>query len=262
MVCAWLGLSSLSALWRVLERLGIRLKRGRSYVHSPDPFYEAKLNDILKHRQEAAQSGGKIIFLYMDEFGYGRHPEVAYDYEEVGKSHQPLAQRSHHAETETRVVGAVDVETGRVFYQSRNHIRIPTLVGFFQEVRAAYPEAEKIYIGQDNWPVHAHPDVLVALEKQESPFERKLPASWPKEASPGAKRKYGELQLPIQLLPLPTYASWTNPIEKLWRKLRQEKLHQHRWAEQLEKLRAAVNSWLDQFKTGSQELLHELGLRP
>jgi len=28
--------------------------------------------------------------------------------------------------------------------------------------------------------------------------------------------------LPIQIVQLPTYASWTNPIEKLWRKLKAE----------------------------------------
>ena len=43
--------------------------------------------------------------------------------------------------------------------------------------------------------------------------------------------RWGGWQLPIQLVPLPTYASWCNPIEKLWRQLRQELLHLHRFAD-------------------------------
>jgi transposase len=31
----------------------------------------------------------------------------------------------------------------------------------------------------------------------------------------------------IGLLRLPTYVPWTNPIEKLWQRLKQEVLHQH-----------------------------------
>jgi hypothetical protein len=66
--------------------------------------------------------------------------------------------------------------------------------------------------------------------------------------------------LPIQLAPLPTYASWTNPIEKLWRKLRQEVLHLHRLADRLEELRAAVRRFLDRFAHSSLELLCYVGL--
>ena len=49
---------------------------------------------------------------------------------------------------------------------------------------------------------HAHPDVLVALEPQESPWPWYRPANWPSEPSPTAQRRFGGLQLPIQLVPL------------------------------------------------------------
>jgi hypothetical protein len=66
--------------------------------------------------------------------------------------------------------------------------------------------------------------------------------------------------LPIQLLPLPTYASWANPIEQLWRKLRQDLGHLHPWADDLAQLRAAVDHWLDAYHQPSPELLHYVGL--
>jgi len=75
-----------------------------------------------------------------------------------------------------------------------------------------------------------------------------------------AIRRWGELKLPIQIVPLPTYASWCNPIEKLWRKLRQDVTHLHRWADDLEVLRIEIDRFLDQFAQGSLELLRYVGL--
>ncbi len=39
--CSWLRLTSLGGLCQLLERLGIRHKRARAYLHSPDPDYAA-----------------------------------------------------------------------------------------------------------------------------------------------------------------------------------------------------------------------------
>lgn len=114
----------------------------------------------------------------------------------------------------------------------------------------------------DNWPVHIHPDVLVALEPQESRHFRPLPPSWSPTPSAKAVGRWGQLQLPIQLVPLPTYASWCNPIEKLWRKLRQELTHLHRWADDLVRLRDEIDRFLRQFADGSPDLLRYVGLCP
>ena len=96
----------------------------------------------------------------------------------------------------------------------RNKITIAALVGFYQQLRQAYPLAQTIYVVLDNWPVHYHPDVLAALQPQQTPFPLKTPASW-SHVKP--KARYKTLNLPIQLIPLPTYASWLNPIEGLWK---------------------------------------------
>ena len=66
--------------------------------------------------------------------------------------------------------------------------------------------------------------------------------------------------VPIQLIPLPTYASWCNPIEKLWRKLRQELTHLHRWGDDVARLRDEIDRFLKQFADGSPDLLrYEIG---
>jgi hypothetical protein len=133
-------------------------------------------------------------------------------------------------------------------------------VRFYRQVREDYPEAQRLWIVEDNWVIHFHPDVLVALEPQESPFPIYRSRSWPSNPSVTATKKWGDLRLPIQLLPLPTYASWANPIEKLWRLLRQRVLHLHRKASELPELRRIVKEFLDGFASGSPDVLRYVGL--
>lgn len=59
---------------------------------------------------------------------------------------------------------------------------------------------------------------------------------------------------------MPTYPSWLNPNEKLWRKRKQDLLHRHRQADEREGLRAAVNTFLVQLSEGSPEQPRYVGL--
>jgi len=258
-VCDWLGLTAPSSVSWLLERLKIRYKRARDSVHSPDPDYLAKLayHDQLRERVQA--TGGREVLLYQDEITFYRQPTLARAWEAQGRP-QPLALRSCRSDTATRIAGTLDPRDGRVVFWQGSSCGIEPLLAFYRQLRQAYPEAKRIWLIQDNWPVHFHPDVLVALELQESPWPIYRPPNWPSEPSAPAQRRWGELRLPIQLVPLPTYASWCNPIEKLWRKLRQELLHLHRFADRLEELRRETRRFLDQFAGGSLELLRYVGL--
>ncbi len=260
-VCDFLGSISQGGLSRLLDRLEISWKRSREHLHSPDPDYEAKLDQILGLRERVRASNGRLALVYLDEVTYYRQPTLANAWEEFGR--QALAERSYRSNTATRVVATLDPISGQVVSRQRSKIGILDLVGFYRDdLRKAYPQAERIYAVQDNWPVHYHPDVLVALEPQEqlARWPEHHPANWPSEPSKEAERKWGKLQLPIQLIRLPTYASWLNPIEKLWRKLKQELLHLHPIADRLDELRAEVVRVLDQFASGSLELLRYVGL--
>jgi hypothetical protein len=257
--CDWLRLAGDASLAPLLSRLGISYKRGRDYVHSPDPDYRAKLDRVAQIVAEARASAGRLVALYLDELTYYRQPTLARAYEAAGDA-QPRAQRSYQANTATRVIGALNVVAARVSYRQASRLGVRELVAFHQQLRADYPEAERFFLIEDNWPIHFHPDVLVALEEQENPYPLYRPRHWSLEPSPQAVKQWGQLQLPIQLVPLPTYASWTNPIEKLWRWLKQAVLHLHSYAGNLEQLRQAVCRFLDRFADGSQELLRYVGL--
>jgi hypothetical protein len=260
---AWLAGRRRASVWRVLRQLAVVLKRGRDYVHSPDPAYAAKQAAIAACLAEARASNGRVVALFQDEVTLHRQPRVAAAWAARGRE-QPLARRSRRADSPVaRIVGVLDAVDGRVLVRRRGTLTVPALVSFYRDVAAAYPAAERIDIVLDNWPVHFHPDLLAALQPQTCPFPFPRPPSWPSAPSAAAVRNWGGLALPIRLVPLPTYASWLNPIEKLWRWLRQAVVHLHPWADDLPALRAAVDAFLDRFLAGSDAaaaLLRYVGL--
>lgn len=143
----------------------------------------------------------------------------------------------------------------RVTYRQHHTIKLHHLSDFYAAICDDYPDAETIYVAHDNWPIHVHPDVVVRLQAY-SPFWPTVPANWPHEARTSAVQD----DLPIQLVFLPTYASWLNPIEKLWRWLRQEVLHLHPFSDYWQALKYAVLDFMQCFAAGSTELLRYVGL--
>jgi hypothetical protein len=239
----------------LLDRLGISLKRGRLRLHSPDVNYLAKLQDVNVHVHQVWLPTTDEVLFFQDEFTYRRQPDVATAYADRGHE-QICAQLSYRSDLDYRVAAALDAHCGRVIYLQRQSITIRGLEALYIQICAANAGVKTVYLAQDNWPVHFHPDVIALLEPQLFPWPRHVPANWPTEPTPRAHH----LNLPIQLLPLPTYAPWTNPIEKLWRWLRQDVLHLHRYADRWDELKALVAHFLDQFGHGSQALLHYVGL--
>lgn len=240
----------------MLQGCGLRLKRGRAYLHSPDPHYLEKLSDVVAALAQAVASAGRIVLLFSDELTFYRQPSLATDYAPVGSEHQALGRLSFHSDSKARTISAINAVTGQTTSLLASKIGVKQLIDFYQAIRADYPEADGIYLAEDNWPVHFHPDVLAALEPQRTRWELKRPAHWSSEPSPQARR----LHLPIQLLPLPTYAPWTNPAEKLWRWLQQEVLHLHRLADDWPRLKERVREFLDRFRQASPDLLRYIGL--
>jgi transposase len=259
--CPWLVDRDPATIWQVLDALGIHWKRGKQHVHSPDPDYQAKKAYLAQIQQHVQAHPDRHVLLSLDEVTLFQQPSVAQTWEQQGR-HDPLAERSHQKDRCWRVVATLDAASGQVVAWGRTHLSVATLVQFYADLRATYPQAERLYVVQDNWPVHFHPDLRAALEPQDAPWPFYQPANWPTMPHPAALRKWGDWQLPIQLVALPTYASWLNPIEKLWRWLRQTVLHHLRLAQEWSRVKAAVMEFLSQFAGPSPSLLHYVGLAP
>lgn len=259
-LAAW-HVHSEGGMHQLLQRLDIHYKRARSYIHSPDPFYRQKRARQALIQARVREQAPDEVLLFQDECSIRRQPSIGYNYEACG-SDAPHAQWQPCYDTLTRIMATLDAFSGKVVYTLIGRVTTSALVRFYRKVVAAYPQARCIWIVQDNWPVHFHPDVLHALEPQEGLYPVAFSPSWRKkqQPSPSVQRRKQRDKLPIQLVQLPTYASWCNPIEKLWRWLKQDFLHLHRCAQDLDRLRTHIRAFLDAFATQSSQLLHYVGL--
>ena len=233
-IIPWMRRVTLAAMSKLLRRFKLVYKRGRAHVHSPDLEYNQKMAAIDAAREEARQRPGEVVFLYEDEF-------TAYLRPLVGSSYRPLWERGQKATgasaAKVRLAACVDAMTGRVVWRRRGRSNVKEMYRFFWDVQKQYPQAQVIYLALDNWPVHVHPYVQEHLASMK-PANR------------------------LRFLPLPTYAPWTNPTEKYWRKLSREWLCFHPYAADKQEFVRELDGWLRRHCDPSPDLLHEVGLLP
>ena len=226
---AWLADYTLSGVWRLLHRHDLKLRSARVQQYSPDPDYASKVANLEMCLWEARRYPRSVVAVFLDEFGYRRWPEPAPDWADLA----PLADRQQTKDQQWRTIGSLNPLTGQVNYLDGYIVGRAKVIEFYGHLVEAYPRARQLYVIQDNWSIHSHPEVLEALKQ------------WPQ----------------VEPVWLPTYAPWLNPIEKLWRWLRQDVLKLHRLANSWPELRGRVHAFLDQFAQGSTRLLEHVGLR-
>jgi transposase len=250
----WLHLHTAAGLQQLLKRLKIHWKRGRHHVHSPDPDYVAKLQDVRVHVRRVSKDIEQSILIFTDEFTLYRRPSLAQDYELAGQK-RPLADLGYKSNYSWRIAAGLELLSGQVVYAQSKYMDIPHLTHFYRQLCQVFPGREIILV-EDNWSIHYHPDLLAALHPQTFLYPLHRPTNWSITPNPSTPL----LNLPIQLGFLPTYASWNNPIEKLWRWLQQDVTHHHDFGDDWVALKGAVFHFLDQFAHGSVDLLKYVGL--
>jgi transposase len=223
----WLTEYTWGGVWRVLQACGLGIYGARARLFSPDPDYRSKVRHLHRCLRDAARhpdTGGAV---FLDEFGYHRWPAVAPTWGPAAA----VAQRAGNNQ-QWRTIGALTALTGQVNYLDGSIVGRQQVIQFYAQLNHTYLALDRLYVIQDNWNIHTHPDVLSALVM----YPRITPV-W-----------------------LPTYAPWLNPIEKLWRWLRQDVLKMHRWVEDWPHGKPRVHDFLDQFAQGSSDLLRYVGL--
>ena len=201
-----------------------------NFIHSPDRDYHDKWRAILRAFTDAVTHPEEVVLVFLDEFSYYRQPTLACAYHLTGQT-LPYAYQIARSNTRTRLIAVLNGLSGQVTYLQRSKIGRSALQDFYTLMRTVYPDAQRIYVVQDNWPVHKLPEVLQVMQDNG-----------------------------LTPLFLPTYASWLNPIEKLWRWLKQDIIHLHKLANDLDTLRSQVCDFLNDFASGSDPLLRYVGL--
>lgn len=229
----WLSTYSLPGVCRALQRLGIKRKQGLVSVHSPDPHYLTKMGWIHRACERATAHPDEVVVLYADELSFYRRPALSGGGVYHPNAEEPTFRVAPGYNTRHRLGAAMDMLTGRVVWVEGKVVGVDALCWLLTKIRRAYGEGVSIFVIWDNWPVHWQADVLTTAA-----------------------------ELHIELLWLPTYAPWTNPIEKLWRWLKQTVLHNHQLAEHFDQLKEHVRIFLNRFAHGSVELLRYVGLLP
>ncbi|MBK8900404.1 MAG: transposase [Anaerolineaceae bacterium] len=183
-----------------------------------------------------------FVFSFAIFTGNGSHePNLTlsnYSQQNEGLKYGPVGRQppfvSHGvAENKMTRIGAVmDGMTGQVIYLQADKFGKLAMAQLYRLIRQHYPE-RKVFVVQDNCSFHYSDNVLATAA-----------------------------ELDIIPVYLPTYASWLNPIEKLWRWLKADVLRGHEFAHDPQLLRQVVAQFLDQFADGSSALLRYVGLLP
>ncbi|WP_201372825.1 IS630 family transposase [Ktedonobacter robiniae] len=223
---------SLAGIWKVLQDAGFCLRAARTQMYSPDPQYQQKLEHLLAVLEQVARAPSRFVALFVDEMGFFRWPDPAPDWGARAPAPPPVADRKRSPQRQWRIIGALDALTGRVTTLDNYIVGRRQVCAFLQQIDRCYPNTEKIYVIMDNWSIHTHAEVQAQFKL--------LPR--------------------LEIVWLPTYAPWLNPIEKLWRKFRQEVLHLHRFADAWDQFRQRCRAFFAQFAQGSQALLRSVGL--
>lgn len=222
---------SLSGVWAACQRAKVTWRQARPRQYSPDPAYQDKRARLAAVLRELAADPEHIVVVFLDEMSIRRWPEPGRTFAAAAPAPPPRT-RPQGKDAQHRIAGLLDAQSGRVLMVDGHGVGRERLGRLYRQLDRAYPAATRIYVVQDNWPVHDHPDLGALLVR--------LPR--------------------IERVWLPLAAHWLNPIEKLWRKLRQEVLRLHRRSGDWLALRRAVRAFLRQFRDGSHVLLHEVGL--
>jgi transposase len=216
---------------RALKRYGFAYKRGQPWLCSPDPEYAKKGQVIMAAIEHADRCPGSVVVLFQDEASFYRQPSQGWLWAWAGRR-QPKLPWSHRKNTLVRLAGCLNAHTGETHYHQAPKISVPELLRSYRKILKEYPHALMTYLIQDNWPVHDHPDVQQFL------------ADNPR----------------LVVLRLPTYAPRLNPIEKVWRWIRQTLCHAHPFCDDFREFKAHLQAACHEAQTIPETIQRYCGI--
>jgi putative transposase len=212
---------------QLLASLHLSCKRVEAFSFREDPEAQRlwKVERFPALVRQAQREGAAILF--EDESTFRMWSRTSYSWGETGK---PLRCPVFMNNVYQKVFGAIDLATGRFLYRRGSSLKGEQFVAFLKHLLTRY--TCKVYLVVDNGSSHKGAAVRAFLELN-------------------AHR--------IELVRLPTYSPGLNPIEKVWKQIKQDKLH-NRFFESRIHFQAALSNALSHFQRNPetvQSILHK-----
>lgn len=212
---------------QLLASLHLSCKRVEAFSFREDPeaqrlWKEERFPALVRQAQREAAA-----ILFEDESTFRMWSRTSYSWGETGK---PLRCPVYMSSVYQKVFGAIDLATGRFLYRRGSSLKGEQFVAFLKHLLTRY--RCKVYLVVDNGSSHKGPAVKAFLTQN-------------------AHR--------IELVRLPTYSPGLNPIEKVWKQIKQDKLH-NRFFESRHHFQAALSNALSHFQRATeavQSILHK-----
>ena len=151
----WLEPYTLSGVWRVLSRCGLRIRSGRVQQYSPNAEYGVKVKHLCDCLRQTAGAPERYVVVFLDQMGYRRWPEAGRISTEAAPAGVPVAGCGGKNNGQWRIIGALNALTGQVNYLDGYIVGRAKVIEMYQHLAAVYPEAATIYVVQDNWSIHS-----------------------------------------------------------------------------------------------------------
>jgi transposase len=218
------------AISTMLKRVGLKWKRAKQRIKSPDPLYIVKRQrvDSLKEKAQTGTLSSREathpppepakpgLLFYLDSTDLHWCPDPGQAYAEVGK--QLKVDTPGHDNPWLALFGSLAFPSGEGLYSIHEHKRHQELIYHLQLLMNTYPD-HFLFIVLDNASAHT-------TSKVDS-----FCAAYPNQ---------------IELVFLPTYSPHLNLIERLWRVLRHQ-VTRNQFFDSLDLLATAVVNWFEQY---------------
>ena len=178
---------SIETVRRLLRRRRISFQHTKTWKESTDPDFEVKKQRVLDLYDQPPSDGRVLCF---DEFGpLNLQPRSGKGWFRHGR---PARLRATYTRTAgvRQMLAALDLTSGQIIYRIHRRKRWQEFLAFLKHLRKRYPD-ERLYIVLDNF----------------SPHRRGEVRDWCADHN-------------VELVFLPTYASWLNWIESEFAALR------------------------------------------
>ncbi len=207
---------------QLLLQLKFSYKVVESISHKADEeeqknWLEEKFPEIIT---KSLREGSSILF--QDESTFRQWSRTSKSW---GKKGEKLIAKVNMSSNYQKVFGAIDFHNGNFYYQIGEQINADGFISFMEKLISIY--CKKIILIIDNGPAHTNYKVsrFLALNKEH-----------------------------IELYRLPKYSPKLNPIEKLWKKIKKDFMH-NRFFETKKKFKDKLEEGLISYSSNHQKVL-------